>query len=139
MKRAILVFVGFFFIWQSGFAQKQTISGLVTSKDDGLPIIGASIVEKGTTNGTVTNFDGIYKLSVSPGATLIFTYVGMAKQELKTTGESTLNVVLNSSSIAIEEVVVTAMGVRSEKEAEFCCSEFKFNRDYFGAISQLCK
>lgn len=116
MKRSILVFVGFFFIWQSGFAQKQTISGLVTSKDDGLPIIGASIVEKGTTNGTVTNFDGIYKLSVSPGATLIFTYVGMAKQELKTTGESTLNVVLNSSSIAIEEVVVTAMGVRSEKK-----------------------
>lgn len=116
MKRAILVFVGFFFIWQSGFAQKQTISGLVTSKDDGLPIIGASIVEKGTANGTVTNFDGIYKLSVSPGATLIFTYVGMAKQEIKLTGESTLNVVLNSSSIAIEEVVVTAMGVKAEKK-----------------------
>lgn len=116
MKRAILVFVGFFFIWQSGFAQKQTISGLVTSKDDGLPIIGASIVEKGTTNGTVTNFDGIYKLSVNPGATLIFTYVGMAKQELKTTGESTLNVALSSSSIAIEEVVVTAMGVKAEKK-----------------------
>ena len=116
MKRAILIFVGFFFIWQLGFAQKVTISGVVTSKDDGLPIIGASVAEKGTTNGTVTNFDGVYKLSVNPGATLVFTYVGMTKQEHKLGSENTLNVVLNSSSIAIEEVVVTAMGVKAEKK-----------------------
>lgn len=116
MKRAILLFVGFFFIWQLGFAQKVNITGTVTSKEDGLPIIGASIVEKGTTNGTVTNFDGVYTLSVSSGATLVFSYVGMEKTEKKVTGTTMLNVVLKSSAIAINEVVVTAMGVKQEKK-----------------------
>jgi len=116
MKRAILLFIGFFFIWQLGFAQKVNITGTVTSKEDGLPIIGASIVEKGTTNGTVTNFDGVYTLSVSSGATLVFSYVGMEKTEKQVTGTTVLNVVLKSSAIAIEEVVVTAMGVKQEKK-----------------------
>ncbi|MDO9152403.1 MAG: carboxypeptidase-like regulatory domain-containing protein, partial [Paludibacter sp.] len=116
MKRAILFFGGFLFVCLSAFSQKATIKGVVTSKDDGMPIIGASVVEKGTTNGTITNFNGIYSIEVSSGATLVFSYVGMEKQERKVAVTTTLNIVLTSSAIAIDEVVVTAMGVKQEKK-----------------------
>lgn len=116
MKRLVLLFVGFIFILQYSYSQKVTITGTITAKEDGLPIIGASVVEKGTTNGTITNFDGIYSITVSSGATLEFSYVGMEKQERKIAGAATLNVVLSSSAIAIDELVVTAMGVKQEKK-----------------------
>lgn len=116
MKRIILLFVVFTCMLQFSYGQKLTVTGTVTAKEDGLPIIGASIVEKGTTNGTVTNFDGVYTISVSSGATLAFSYVGMEKQEKKIAASSTLNIVLSSSAVAIDEVVVTAMGVKQEKK-----------------------
>jgi TonB-dependent SusC/RagA subfamily outer membrane receptor len=116
MKRLVLLFVGFFSLLMVSYGQKVTISGTVTAKEDGLPIIGASVVEKGTTNGTITNFDGFYSISVSNGAILEFSYVGMDKQEKKIAGATTLNVVLSSSAIAIDELVVTAMGIVSEKK-----------------------
>jgi len=117
MKRTILLLVGFFFVWQFGFAQKAVITGTIISKEDGLPIIGASVVEKGTTNGTITNFDGVYTISVSPNATLLFSYVGMEKTERKVSGTSTLNIELVSNAISIDEVVVTALGVTRAKKA----------------------
>jgi TonB-linked SusC/RagA family outer membrane protein len=116
MKRIILLFVVFNGMLQFSYGQKLAVTGTVTAKEDGLPIIGASIVEKGTTNGTITNFDGVYTISVSSGATLVFSYVGMEKQEKKVAASATLNVVLSSSAIAIDEVVVTAMGVKQEKK-----------------------
>ncbi len=116
MKRAILLFVGFFFICLSVFSQKATITGVVTSKDDGLPIIGASVVEKGTTNGTITNYEGKYTLTVNAGATLVFSYVGAEKVERKVNSTNKLDIVLGSTAVNINEVVVTAMGVRQEKK-----------------------
>lgn len=116
MKRAILLFVGFFFICLSVFSQKATITGVVTSKDDGLPIIGASIVEKGTTNGTITNYEGKYTLTVNVGATVTFSYVGTEKVECKVISTNKLDIILGSTAVNINEVVVTAMGVRQEKK-----------------------
>ncbi len=92
-----------------------TVTGVVTSADDTYPVIGASIMEKGTTNGTITDFDGIYTLTVSDNATLVVSYVGMKAQEIKVTGPKH-DVVLQSDAIAVEEVVVTAMGVVQEKK-----------------------
>ncbi len=92
-----------------------TVTGVVTSADDTFPVIGASIMEKGTTNGTITDFDGIYTLTVSDNATLVVSYVGMKSQEIKVTGPKH-DVVLQSDAIAVEEVVVTAMGVVQEKK-----------------------
>ncbi len=92
-----------------------TVTGVVTSADDTFPVIGASIMEKGTTNGTITDFDGIYTLTVSDNATLVVSYVGMKAQEIKVTGPKH-DVVLQSDAIAVEEVVVTAMGVVQEKK-----------------------
>ncbi len=92
-----------------------TVTGVVTSADDTFPVIGASVMEKGTTNGTITDFDGIYTLTVSDNATLVVSYVGMKTQEIKVKGPKH-DVVLQSDAIAVEEVVVTAMGVVQEKK-----------------------
>lgn len=92
-----------------------TVTGVVTSADDKEPVIGASILEKGTTNGTITDFDGMYTLTVQDGATLEISYVGMKTQDVKVTGTQH-NVVLQGDAIAVEEVVVTAMGVVQEKK-----------------------
>ncbi len=115
MKRAIFILSGFLFMSFMLSAQKATVTGVVTSKEDGMPVIGASVVEKGSTNGTVTNFDGQYSIQVADGVTLVFSYVGMEKQELKVRGNK-LNVILNPNAITINEVVVTAMGVKTEKK-----------------------
>ena len=116
MKKITLFFIGFIFFFQLSYGQKVTVTGKVTAKEDGLPIIGASVMEKGNSNGTVTNFDGVYTLSVSNGATLVFSYVGMEKTERKLSGYPVINVIMNPSSVSIDEVVVTAMGVKQEKK-----------------------
>ena len=92
-----------------------TVRGVVISTDDGLPVIGASVLEKGTSNGTITDFDGMYELTVQDGAVLVVSYVGMTTQEVKVTGPQ-MDVRLSSDAIAMEEVVVTAMGVVQEKK-----------------------
>ena len=91
------------------------VTGTVISAEDGLPVIGASVLEKGTSNGTITDFDGIYELTVSDNAVLVFSYVGLASQEVKVTGPKH-DVTLKGDAIAMEEVVVTAMGVVQEKK-----------------------
>jgi len=63
--------------------QRVVVSGKVTSAEDGLPIPGVNILEKGTLNGTTTDFDGIYRIEVSEGATLVFSYIGYEKQEVE--------------------------------------------------------
>lgn len=100
---------------QLGFAQSLTVTGVVTSKDDGQPVIGASILVKGTTNGTITDFDGNYTITADKGQTLVISYVGMKTQEIVVKG-ATQNVVLVTDAEVLEEVVVTAMGVVQEKK-----------------------
>ena len=92
-----------------------TVTGTVISAEDGLPVIGASVLEKGTSNGTITDFDGIYELTVADDAVLVFSYVGLTSQELKVSGPK-MDVTLQGDAIAMEEVVVTAMGVVQEKK-----------------------
>ena len=92
-----------------------TVSGVVISTEDGLPVIGASVLEKGTSNGTITDFDGMYELTVQDGAVLVVSYVGLKTQEVKVTGPQ-MDIRLSADAIAMEEVVVTAMGVVQEKK-----------------------
>lgn len=95
---------------------QQTITGTVTSSEDGLPVIGVSVVVKGTSGGASTNLDGAYSLSASKGQTLVFTYVGMKSQEMKIGESNVINVVLEPTSEQLEEIVVTAMGIKQEKK-----------------------
>ena len=92
-----------------------TVTGTVISAEDGLPVIGASVLEKGTSNGTITDFDGMYELTVADNAVLVFSYVGLTSLEKKVSGPK-MDVTLQSDALAMEEVVVTAMGVVQEKK-----------------------
>lgn len=86
-----------------------TVTGTITNAA-GEPLIGVSVVEQGTTNGTVTDFDGKYTLSVAQGSTLEFSYVGFAKQEIKVGNEKVINVVLQEDNQLLNEVVVVGYG-----------------------------
>jgi len=85
-------------------AQSGSVSGTVNGSD-GQPIPGVSVIVKGTTNGTTTDFDGKYTLSAASDATLVFSYVGYNTKEVKVDGKSTVNVTLQAG-VALEEVVV---------------------------------
>jgi len=103
------------FMMQITFAQEKTVSGTVS--DDSGPLPGVSVVIKGTTHGTETDFDGKYSIKANVGAILQFSYVGMETQE-KTVGQSnTINVTLKASANVLEEVVVTAQGIKKSKKA----------------------
>ena len=95
-------------------AQSLTIKGNVVSKTDGEPIIGVTVVETAnSTNGTITDFDGNFTLTVSKGAELTFSYVGFKTQQLK--AEATMKVVMAEDAEMLGEVIVT--GYMSEKKA----------------------
>ena len=79
------------------------------------PVIGASVMEKGTTNGTVTDFDGNFTLNVNPGATIVLSYIGYETQEIKVGNQSNFNITLNEDDAVLEEVVVVGYGVQKKK------------------------
>ena len=96
-------------------AQTSKVTGKVIG-EDGEPVIGASIIVKGTTVGTVTDFDGNFELEVpANGKQLVISYIGMKSQEVAAT--SNVNVKLLADTQNLDEVVVTAMGISKEKKA----------------------
>lgn len=110
----LLLFVALLFI-QGAVA--QTITGTVTD-NYGTPVPSVNVVEKGTTNGTSTDFDGNYTISVSSSSgTLSFTSLGFVSKEVAIGGQSTINVVLAEDVEQLGEVVVTALGIRKETKA----------------------
>ncbi|MCP9236060.1 SusC/RagA family TonB-linked outer membrane protein [Lewinella sp. JB7] len=117
MKRLSLVMALVCFAFGMALAQR-TISGTVTDKSD-LPLIGASILVKGTTSGTVTDIDGNFALEVPTAAEfLIVSYTGFSTLEYPIDGvASEVNIVLSESASQLNEVVVTALGIRKEKKA----------------------
>ena len=72
-------------------------------------------MEKGTTNGTVTDFDGNFALNVNPGATIVISYIGYETQEIKVGNQSNINITLNEDDAVLEEVVVVGYGVQKKK------------------------
>ncbi|MEG1586861.1 MAG: TonB-dependent receptor, partial [Bacteroidales bacterium] len=103
------------FISISIAAQNFTVSGVV--KDEaGEPVIGASVLEKGTKNGTVTNYDGEFSLDVSGKHPLVISYIGMKSQEVDLKNRKTVQVVLQSSAEALDEVVVIGYGTTRKKD-----------------------
>ncbi|VAW15085.1 Outer membrane TonB-dependent transporter, utilization system for glycans and polysaccharides (PUL), SusC family [hydrothermal vent metagenome] len=104
------------FVVHLSFAQDKTITGTVTDQD-GLPLPGVNIVVEGTTNGTQTDFDGNYAISGSEGQTLLFSYIGQKYERQAIGAGSTINVQMSEDAQALEEVVVTAQGIKREKKA----------------------
>ena len=102
---------------QSAYAQSFKVRGRVTSSEDGEGMISLTVMQKGTSNGVVTDFDGNYEIEVKGAseAQLLFTYVGYTPQEhLVNSSTKVLDVVMDPEQIAIEEVVVVAYGVRKK-------------------------
>ena len=106
-------FVLFFALTLSAYAQQ--ISGTVTD-ENGVPLPGATVLVQGTSNGVSTDFDGNYSISASQGDTLVFSFVGYSSQSVVVGSSSTVNVSLEPDN-ALEEVVVTALGVQRNTKA----------------------
>ncbi|MEN8157088.1 MAG: SusC/RagA family TonB-linked outer membrane protein [Bacteroidota bacterium] len=98
--------------------QSRIISGTVTGAEDGEPLPGVSVAVAGTSVGTITDVSGHYELEVPErSGSLVFSFVGLLTQELSIGSNSVIDVVMESDLMEIDEVVVTAMGIRKEKKA----------------------
>lgn len=93
--------------------QKKSITGRVID-NEGVPIIGANIVEVGTTNGTVTDVDGNFSLDVEDSAVLQVSYIGYLTQNINTTGRTNIDIVLQEDTQSLEELVVVGYGVQTK-------------------------
>ncbi|OUR91386.1 hypothetical protein A9Q87_10520 [Flavobacteriales bacterium 34_180_T64] len=103
------------FVVQLTFAQEKTISGTI-SDESGLPLPGVNIVVKGTTNGTQSDFDGNYTIRANAGDILSFTYLGLKSQEVTIGTANTINVTMLEDAAVLDEVVVTALGIKRQKK-----------------------
>ncbi|SFW41493.1 SusC/RagA family TonB-linked outer membrane protein [Cellulophaga fucicola] len=113
------------FIVHLTFAQQKTISGIV-SDQDGIPLPGVNILVKGTQTGTQTGFDGEYSISASKGQVLLFTYLGQKSSSRTIGDENTINVQMEEDAEALQEVVVTALGIkREERTLTYASQEVK--------------
>ena len=104
------------FVVQFTFAQEKTISGTV-SDENGLPLPGVNIIVKGTTNGTQTDFDGNYAISASAGDVLSYSFVGYTSKEMTVGASSNISFSMAPDVQAIDEVVITAFGIKKEEKA----------------------
>lgn len=95
------------------FAQQRLITGVVVDAHNE-PVIGASVLEKGTSNGTITNVDGEYSLKVTSGATLVFSYIGYKTQEVLVGNKTIVNATLVEDAEQLDEVVVVGYGVQKK-------------------------
>lgn len=124
----------------SAFAQERTVSGRVTSSDDGSGLPGVNVIEKGTANGTVSDTDGNFKISVGANATLVFSFVGYKSQEVVVGGQTTIDIKLVSDVTALSEVVVVGYGTQEKKEVTGAAVSLKsesFNKGNVNDPNQL--
>ena len=97
------------------FAQQITVQGVVKDQT-GETVIGASVIEKGTTNGTITGIDGDFSLNMSPNGTLVVSFVGYKTQEVQVKGQKQLQVVLSEDAEMLDEVVVIGYGTMKKSD-----------------------
>ncbi len=117
MKKFLLVCFSFVFVL-SAWAQDRVVSGKVTAKEDGSTLPGVNVVLKGTTNGTVTDVDGNFKLTVpTSGGSLIFSFIGLQTQEVAIGERSIVDIALGQDVQQLTEVVVTAQGIERDQKA----------------------
>jgi TonB-linked SusC/RagA family outer membrane protein len=118
MKKTLLLLLALVSSLSMSYAQQREISGKVTAADDGTGLAGVSVVVKGTTNGTSTDANGNFSLSVADKATvLVLSYLGYVTREVPIAGQTSFNITLTPDSRQLGEVVVTALGISREKRA----------------------
>ncbi len=114
----LFVLIAFIAFTQTSYSQTRQISGTVSSADDGATFPGVTVLVKGTTIGTITDIEGRYEIQVPNDAqTLVFSYVGMLKKEVPIENRSEIDVALKKDLVGLDEVIVTAMGIKREAKA----------------------
>jgi TonB-dependent starch-binding outer membrane protein SusC len=119
------------FVTTIAWSQSKTVTGQVTSSDDGSGLPGVNVVEKGTSNGTVTDADGKYSITVGENSTIVFSFVGYKATEMSVGNQSTINVGLESDVTSLSEIVVVGYGTQEKKELTSSVASVKaedFNR-----------
>ena len=96
-------------------AQEITVTGIVTSAEDGWGLPGVTIQVKGTTKGEVTGIDGDYSIRVNSNDVLQFSYVGYQSQEIPVDGKTKIDVVMKTDAMLLDNVVITALGIKRQK------------------------
>ena len=114
MKNKLLAFMLALLATAGTLSAQNRVMGTVT--DDIGPVIGASVMEKGTQNGAVTDLDGNYVITVKPGATLVFSSIGYATQEIEVGNQSRINVLLKEDTEFLDEVVVVGYGTMKRSD-----------------------
>lgn len=117
-----------FFVFSVIGAHAQSVVTGSVKDGSSEPIIGATIMEKGTSNGGVTDLDGNFSIKVGDHATLVVSYVGYERQEVPVTGKSTVNIVLTESDRTIDEVVVVGYGAIAKRSVSTAISTVKGDR-----------
>lgn len=113
MKQLILISM---FLFTYGLYGQKKVNGTVTDTEGG-NVPGVTVQVVGTNTGTITNLDGVYEISLFDGQFLSFSFTGFKKQTIEFTGQSTINVVLETDVEQLEEVVVTALGIKQSRKA----------------------
>lgn len=122
-------------ISQMAFAQSVSISGTVTDQTTGESLIGVSIVIKGTTIGTASDFDGNYKIEAQVGSTLVYSFIGYKTFEQEVTGKQVVNVALESEYEQLDELIVIGYGVQRKTDKTGAVSHITADELSTGAIT----
>src|SRR5690554_4523441 len=116
--------------------QRKQITGKITD-EQGAPIIGANVIEKGTTNGTVTDIDGNFSFRVEEGSVLEVSYIGYIAQEIAIGSQSSFQIVLQEDFQALDEVIVVGYGTMNRRNLSTAISTVKTENISKGAISNM--
>jgi len=116
MKQLLLLFVSILILLSFETSAQSEVSGIVSDLD-GFPLIGVNVKVKDQLTGTTTGLDGDFKLNIPPDAVLIFSYIGYQSQEIAVNGNSKIDVVLKEDAAKLDEVVITALGIKRQKRS----------------------
>jgi TonB-linked SusC/RagA family outer membrane protein len=118
MKKMLIVYLSLLLFHLNASAQDAiiTVNGKVTESGTGMPIPSANVIEKGTSNGVMTNFDGEFTIDVPSNAVLVISYISFATTEIPVNGQTELNIVMDSQASALDEVIVTGYSTKRRSE-----------------------
>ncbi len=141
MKKLFKSTLYLLFLLPMSFFAQQTVSGTVTESSNGMPIPGVNIIVKGTSNGTITDFDGNYTLNnVENENVLVYSFLGFATKEITFNGQKTINVTLDESQNALDEVVLVGYGSVRKKDATGAVNQVStedFNKGQISTAGEL--
>lgn len=130
---------GKIYLFEEGLSpqqQKITINGIIIDST-GEPVIGANVVEQGTTNGTITDIDGKFSLNVADNAVLQVSYIGYLSQSISVNGQTVFNITLKEDSQNLDEVVVVGYGVQKKRDLTGAISSVKMEDTPVGTFSSI--